>query len=68
MPAQILQGNVFDLLPTLKPGSVDAVVTSPPYWLLRDFVGIELNEVYCAMARRLLHDDAPLFQRNGHAD
>ncbi len=37
MAAQILQGNVYDLLPTLKPGSVDVVVTSPPYWMLRDY-------------------------------
>lgn len=37
MKAEILQGNVFDLLPTLEPGSVDAVVTSPPYWSLRDY-------------------------------
>ncbi len=38
MAAQILSGNVFDLLPTIKPGSVDCVVTSPPYWQLRSYL------------------------------
>ncbi len=38
MAAQILQGNVTDLLPTLKPGSVDCCVTSPPYWMLRSYL------------------------------
>ncbi len=33
-----------------------------------DFVGLELNPEYAEMARRLLHEDAPLFNRNGHAD
>jgi site-specific DNA-methyltransferase (cytosine-N4-specific) len=35
---RILEGNVFDLLPTLAPGSVDCVVTSPPYWRLRSYL------------------------------
>lgn len=34
----ILQGNVFDLLPTLEPGSIDCAVTSPPYWMLRSYL------------------------------
>ncbi len=34
----ILQGSVFDTLPTIKPGSVDCVVTSPPYWMLRSYL------------------------------
>lgn len=38
MSQTILQGNVFDLLPQIKPGSVDCCVTSPPYWLLRSYL------------------------------
>ena len=38
MGARILQGNVFDLLPTIEPGSVDLCVTSPPYWMLRSYL------------------------------
>ena len=38
MSATILQGNVFDVLPTIPPGSIDCVVTSPPYWILRSYL------------------------------
>ncbi len=38
MTARILAGSVFDMLPTITPGSVDAVVTSPPYWCLRSYL------------------------------
>lgn len=38
MAARVLQGDVFDVLPTLAPGSVDSVVTSPPYWMLRSYL------------------------------
>ena len=31
------QGDVREVLPTLAPASVDCVVTSPPYWGLRDY-------------------------------
>ena len=34
---EILQGHVLDILPTLPADSVDCVVTSPPYWGLRDY-------------------------------
>ncbi len=30
MTARILSGNVFDLLPTIEPGSVDCCISSPP--------------------------------------
>jgi DNA modification methylase len=33
----ILQGNVIDVLRRLPPESVHCVVTSPPYWGLRDY-------------------------------
>jgi DNA modification methylase len=34
---EILQGNVFDKLKELNDNSIDCVVTSPPYWGLRDY-------------------------------
>ena len=34
---QILQGDVREVLPTLADESVHCVVTSPPYWGLRDY-------------------------------
>ncbi len=39
MSATVLQGSVFDVLPTLEPGSVDVCLTSPPYWRLRSYLG-----------------------------
>jgi site-specific DNA-methyltransferase (cytosine-N4-specific) len=30
-------GDAFDLMPTLEPESVDLLITSPPYWGLRDY-------------------------------
>src|ERR1700730_6141747 len=41
MGAKILQGDVFALLPTLAKGSVDVVVTSPPYWKLRAYLAAD---------------------------
>ena len=35
--ASLYLGNCLDILPTLKAGSVQACVTSPPYWGLRDY-------------------------------
>jgi DNA modification methylase len=37
MTARILQGDVFDTLPTLEAGSMDCAIYSPPYWHLRDY-------------------------------
>lgn len=34
---RILCGNVRDVLRQLKPGIVQMAVTSPPYWMVRDF-------------------------------
>tara|TARA_R100000808_G_scaffold22392_1_gene48704 strand:+ start:6125 stop:6934 length:810 start_codon:yes stop_codon:yes gene_type:complete len=33
----IYEGNVLDILPTLEKETVQSVVTSPPYWGLRDY-------------------------------
>lgn len=36
--ARIIEGNVFDVLPTIERGSIDCVVNSPPYWALRSYL------------------------------
>jgi DNA modification methylase len=33
----IMQGNTFELLPTIPSDSIDLVITSPPYWGLRAY-------------------------------
>ncbi len=38
MKATILEGNVFDRLKDIMPGSVDCCVTSPPYFALRSYL------------------------------
>lgn len=38
MSARILEGDVFEVLPTLEPGSIDCCITSPPYWQLRSYL------------------------------
>ncbi len=35
---RIIEGDVMDVLPTLKTESVHCVVTSPPYWGLRRYL------------------------------
>jgi DNA modification methylase len=35
--ASVLIGNALDILPTLAAASINCVVTSPPYWNLRDY-------------------------------
>ena len=37
----IYQGNCLDILPTLEKEIVQTVVTSPPYWGLRDYDSTE---------------------------
>lgn len=34
---QIIQGDCLKVLKTLPSESVDCVITSPPYWALRDY-------------------------------
>lgn len=38
---KILIGNSVDVLKTLEPNSVSCCVTSPPYWMLRDYGNTE---------------------------
>jgi DNA modification methylase len=71
-------GNVSDILPTLDAKSVNCVVTSPPYWGLRDYgadgqLGLEPTpEEYVAKlvavfreVRRVLRDDGTLWLNLG---
>ncbi|HVZ17097.1 MAG TPA: DNA methyltransferase [Terriglobales bacterium] len=37
MSIRILRGDVRGMLRTLEPDSIDCVITSPPYWGLRDY-------------------------------
>ena len=37
MTVRILIGDVCERLAAMEPESVDVVVTSPPYWGLRDY-------------------------------
>jgi len=49
---EILEGNCLEVLPGLEAGSVQCVVTSPPYWALRDY-GVDGNDwpevTFCPM-------------------
>jgi len=74
----ILVGNVLDVLPTIPDQSVHCVVTSPPYWGLRDYgvngqLGLEptpdeyvanMVRVF-AEVRRVLRDDGTLWLNLG---
>lgn len=70
MSVRVLTGDCRDVLPTLAAGSVHCVVTSPPYFNLRDYghagqIGLEASpdEFVAAMVevfrevRRVLRDD-----------
>jgi DNA modification methylase len=74
----VKQGDVRDILPTLDAGSVQCVVTSPPYWGLRDYgmegqIGLEptpeeyvttMVEVFREV-KRVLRDDGTLWLNLG---
>lgn len=40
--SRIVHGDAYDLMPTVEPGSVDLVITSPPYWGHRNY-GLDHN-------------------------
>ena len=50
MRSEIIQGDA---------GTVGLVAAK----LQRSFIGIELSEKYCAMARKRINDDQPLFNK-----
>ena len=70
MDSRLLCGDVREVLPTLDAGSVQCVVTSPPYWGLRNYnvegqIGLEptpeeyvqtMVEVFREV-KRVLRDD-----------
>lgn len=75
---KLLQGDCFEVLPTLEAESVHCVVTSPPYWGLRDYgadgqLGLERTpEEYVAKlvsvfreVRRVLRNDGTLWLNLG---
>lgn len=78
MSVQILQGDCRDVLRTLPAGSVQCVVTSPPYWGLRDYgvdgqLGLEASmaehiavivDVFNEV-RRVLRDDGTVWLNYG---
>lgn len=78
MPVQIINGNVFDVLPTLPEKSFHTCITSPPYFGLRDYgmadqLGLEETpEEYVANmvkvfreVKRVLRDDGTLWLNIG---
>ena len=50
---QIVQGHVPDILSTLPSESIDMVITSPPYWALRDY---ETTDQIWGATRLCKHD------------
>lgn len=74
----LYHGKAVDVLPTLQPGSVDCIVTSPPYYGLRDY-GVDGQQgaertpaeyvagmvAVFAHARRALADDGTLWLNLG---
>ncbi len=42
---EIYKGNVWSMLDKIPRNSIDAVVTSPPYWALRDYHGGEYETI-----------------------
>lgn len=78
MSVRILQGDCRDVLKTLPDESVHCVVTSPPYWGLRDYgvvgqLGLESSPEHYVNAmvetfaecRRVLKDDGTLWLNLG---
>lgn len=76
----IIQGDALSVLRRLMPGSAQCIVTSPPYWGLRDYndpdqIGLQetlpqylhrLVEIFSA-ARRVLRDNGVLWLNIGDA-
>ncbi len=67
----ILLGDVRDRLAQLPPASIDCVVTSPPYYLLRDYgvpgqIGLEPHvDQWVQEMRRVLADIARVLKPEG---
>ena len=77
-PVTILQGDVSTMLPLLPSESINCVVTSPPYWRLRNYgcagqIGLEptpeayVDEMVAVFreVHRVLRDDGTLWLNLG---
>jgi site-specific DNA-methyltransferase (adenine-specific) len=70
-PNQLLIGDVRDLLPTLPTASVDCILTSPPYFRLRDYhdqkqIGLEPTiDGWVRELRRVLSEAARILKPTG---
>src|SRR3990167_2907550 len=68
---QILQGDCLEVLKTLESESVDAIVTSPPYWGLRDYgvagqLGLEKTpEEYVAKMVEIFREVKRVLKKEG---
>jgi len=63
-------GNVLDILPTLEAGSVNCVVTSPPYFGLRDYgtAQWEGGDAGCDHRGPAMQSSASTLAGNGHGN
>lgn len=52
----ILYGDCLEILRQLPDNQIDCVITSPPYWGLRD-CGIEINPDYIAIAEKRIEKE-----------
>lgn len=48
--------NIYNLdalegLKKLDDCSIDCIITSPPYYQLRDYIGFDINKSYCELAQ-----------------
>jgi DNA modification methylase len=68
---QILVGDVRTILPTIPDASVDTVITSPPYWALRNYgaeaqIGLERSvDGWVAEIRAVLREAARVLKPTG---
>lgn len=81
MPVEIINADVMDGLAQLDDASVHCVVTSPPYWGLRDYGGVSgqigleptmqqhIDRIVAVFGevRRVLRDDGTLWFNYGDA-
>jgi DNA modification methylase len=71
MTVTILRGDCRDVLRTLEPESVHAVVTSPPYWGLRDYgvagqIGLETTpEAFTTEIVGVFHEIKRVLRKDG---
>ena len=68
---KIIQGDVLEVLKTFESESVDCVITSPPYWGLRDYgvkeqIGLEKTpEEYVAKMTEVFREAKRVLKKDG---